>query len=159
MRPRERLLEVMDRVCADVRDKAVDSTEVPERLVVVAGDTASVVHPEGIDVYEDGGVLAFVNDSGVPFAEQTEQLIAKAVTLKPEAVLLGGSALTGRLGGAYRRILAVQLFSARYGIRTAKIADVEPAEGIIRSVGPWREAKAGPSSWAEEILTRANSPT
>ncbi|SEG94140.1 hypothetical protein SAMN04489712_14321 [Thermomonospora echinospora] len=155
MRSREQLLEVMDRVCADVRDKAVNAAEVPERLVVVAGGTGSVAHPEGVDVYEGGGVIAFVNDSGVPFVEQAEQLIAKAVTLKPEAVLLGGSALIGRPGGAYRRILAVQLFSELHGIRMARVADVDPSKGPIRSVAPWREAKAGPPMWAEEILTRA----
>ncbi|KAB2340874.1 hypothetical protein [Actinomadura rudentiformis] len=158
MRSREQLLEIMDRVCADVHGLALNAVEVPERLVVVAGAVASVVHDQGIDVFGDGGVVAFVNDSGVPFVEQSEQLITTARRMKPEAVLLGGSALAGRPGGSFRRILAVQMFSLAYEIRMARVAEVQPAQGPIRSVGEWRDAKAGPTAWAEEILERADRP-
>jgi hypothetical protein len=109
MRSREELLKIMDMVCADVHDHAVGAKEVAERLVVVASGTSSVPHAEGLEVFEGGGVIGFVNDTGVPFSEQSEELIARAAELKPEAVLLAGSALTGRPGGAFRRILAVQL--------------------------------------------------
>jgi hypothetical protein len=155
MRSREQLAEILEQVCSDVRDRAVNAVEVPERLVVVADQTVPVAHGAGVDIYEDGGVIAFVNDSGVPFVEHAEQLTSRAAKLKPEAVLLGGSAITGRPGEGYRRILAVQMFSVQHRIRTARIADVEPANGPIRSVGPWRETKAGPPVWVEEILSEA----
>jgi hypothetical protein len=140
-------------VCADVRDQAANAQDVPEHLIVVTADTTSMAHTGGLDIFEDGGVIAFVNDSGIPFIEQADSLTTKAAALKPEAVLLGGSAITGPPGGTFRRILAVQLFSKHHAIRTARIADVDPPNGTIHSVGPWREVKAGPPMWAEEILT------
>lgn len=155
MRSYEELLEVLDRVCADVAAEAPTATEVPERLIVVASDTVSVAHGGGIDLFQDGGVIAFVNDSGVPFVEQSERLVARAARLRPEAVLLAGSAIMGRPGGTFRRILAVQLFSPLHGIRTARTAELTPAQGVIESVGPWRESKAGPPIWAEKILAPA----
>lgn len=152
MRSREELLEVLHRVCTDVSEEAMNASEVSERLIAVTSETSSVAHREGLDIYEGGGVVAFVNNSGVPFVEQSEQLVARVAALKPEAVLLGGSALIGRPGGSFKRVLAVQLFSTRLGIRTARIADVPPSQGAIESVGAWRETQAGPPVWAEEAL-------
>lgn len=153
MRSREELYRIMDLVCADVRDHAVGAIEVAERLVVVTDTTAEVQHSAGTARYEDGGVIAFVNDSGVPFVEQSDELVARAVEMKPVAVLLGGSGVIGRPGGSFRKVLAVQLFSTEYGIRTTRIAPLEvDAEGFIREVQPWQQVKAGPSMWAEKIL-------
>lgn len=136
-----------------MRARAVNAIEVPERLVVVADETVSVAHGAGVDIYEHGGVIVLVNDSGVPFVEQAGELTSKAASLKPEAVLLAGSAIMGRPGGKYHRILAVQLFSGLHGIRTARVADVDPPNGPIRSIGLWREAKAGPPIWIEKLLS------
>jgi len=77
-----------------------------ERLVVVAGSGATVLDGDGVAVFQDGDMVAFVNDSGVPFVEQADQLVGQAAGLAPEAVLLGGTALTGRRDGAFRKVLA-----------------------------------------------------
>lgn len=152
MRTRDQLLEIMDGVCADVRSGATGADEVPERLIVVASGAGAVERRGGIETFGDGGVVAFVNDSGVPLVEQADQLAYKTARLKPEAVLLGGTAITGRAGGAFRRVLAVQLFSAHHGLRIARVADVEPPEGAILTAGPWRATQAGPRVWAEDLL-------
>jgi hypothetical protein len=152
MRSPEQLAGIMDFVCADVSRRALGEPEVAETLIVVANKTATVGHAGGLDVFEDGGVIAFVNNSGVPFVEQTEDLIARAAKLEPEAVLLGGSALTGRPGGAYRRVLAVQMFSARLNLRRVKVAKVEPSRGPIESIGAWTETRPGPPVWAEKVF-------
>ena len=146
----------MDIVCADVQDHAVGAVEVPERLVVVTDSFAEVRHATGTSVYEDGGIVAFVNDSGVPFVEQSDELVARAVEMRPVAVLLGGSAVLGRAGGSFRKVLAVQLFSTELGIRATRIAPLDvAADGVIGEVAPWREVKAGPPMWAEKILSPA----
>ena len=157
MRPRAELLEIMDMVCADVREQAVGSVEVPERLVVVSDSTAEVRHATGTTLYEDGGVIAFVNNSGVPFVEQSDELVAQATKMSPVAVLLGGTAVSGRPGGTFRKVLAVQLFSVLHGIRTARVAPVDTdAGGVISNVEAWREVSAGPRMWAEQILGPAS---
>lgn len=154
----ERWTAVFDGVCAEIAAGALGADEVAERLVIVAEHQASVPHAAGLDVYESGGTLAFVNNSGVPFVEQADQLITKLSPLAPEAVLLAGSALTGRPGGRFRRVLAVQLFSRLDGLRAAKIAEVEPAQGTIKTVGPWKDVRPGPPVWAEQILDQNGRP-
>lgn len=95
-----------------------------------------MVHLDGIDMYSEGSVVALVNDSGVPFVERAEHLILRAALMEPEAVLLGGSALTGRPGKTYQRVLAVQLFSRAHGIRAARIATVTPDRGLSLQSAP-----------------------
>ncbi|MCP2364190.1 hypothetical protein HD597_011210 [Nonomuraea thailandensis] len=155
MKSLDELLAIAQGLRTDIANEAVGNAEVAERLVVVSDGTASVLHSKGLETYEGGGVIAFVNDSGIPFVEQADQLIDQAASLKPQAVLLGGSALTGRPGKGFRRILAVQMFCVRPEIRTAWISEVTDDKRLISSVGPWRESKAGPRIWVEEILSRA----
>jgi hypothetical protein len=125
---------------------------VAERLVVVASGDGAVDHSAGISAYHEGKVVAYVNDSGVPFVEQSDDLIDQVAGLRPEAVLLAGSAVTGRPGAAFRKVLAVQLFSVIHGIRLARVAPVEEANGVISAVAPWKDVKAGPTVWAERLL-------
>ncbi|MGW4797346.1 hypothetical protein ACWEPC_33500 [Nonomuraea sp. NPDC004297] len=155
MKSLDELLTVARGLRTDIANEAVGHAEVSERLIVVSEGMASVLHSEGLETYKRGGVIAFVNDSGIPFVEQADQLIDQAASLKPQAVLLAGSALTGRPGKAFHRILAMQMFCARPKIRTAWISEITDDKGLISSVGPWRETKAGPPMWAEEILSRA----
>ena len=77
-------------------------------------------------------MIAFVNDSGVPFVEQADQLIDRAVSLKPQAVLLAGSALTGRPGKGFRRILAVQC--SALGRRSGRHGSLKSPMTRVRSV-------------------------
>ncbi|WP_433418739.1 hypothetical protein ACQP1V_03525 [Microtetraspora malaysiensis] len=154
MRSLDELFAIAEGLRTDISNEAVGQAEVPERLVVVSDGTAAVLHSEGLETYESG-VIAFVNDSGVPFVEQADHLIDRAASLKPQAVLLAGSALVGRPEKGFRRILAVQMFSGRPEIRTAWVSEITDDDGLINSVGPWRETKAGPPIWAEEILSRA----
>lgn len=111
-----------------------------------------MLHASGVDTYGHDGVIAFINDSGVPFVEQADDLINQVKPLNPEAVLLAGSALTGRPGGTFRRILAVQLFSKVHDLRIARIAELEPVEGPVEAVGPWKNVRPGPPTWAERAL-------
>ncbi|MEV5576620.1 hypothetical protein AB0L06_41885 [Spirillospora sp. NPDC052269] len=148
----ERWTAVLDEVCAEVAAAALGSDEVAERLIVVTKRRASIPHAAGLDVYESGGTLAFVNSSGAPFVEQADHLIRRLAPLEPEAVLLAGSALTGRPGGQFRRVLAVQLFSRVDALRMARIAQVEPSQGAVETILPWKDVKPGPPVWAERIL-------
>ncbi|WP_194927339.1 hypothetical protein [Catenulispora pinisilvae] len=152
MRSRDELLQILDGVCAEIRDSAIGDVEVAERLVVVASSEAAVDHSVGTSTYHEGNVVAFVNNSGVPFVEQSDDLIDQVAGLRPEAVLLAGSALTGRPGAIFRKVLAVQLFSVIHGIRLARIAPVEETNGVISAVAPWKDVKAGPAVWAERLL-------
>ncbi|WP_346101472.1 hypothetical protein [Nonomuraea maheshkhaliensis] len=152
----QELLAVANSVRTDITHAATGNGEVAERLVVVSDGAIAVPYADGIQTYRNGGVIAFINDSGIPFAEQAEQFVELASSMNPQAVLLGGSALTGNLGSGLRRVLAVQLFAARPRIRQAWFADITDARGLIISVSPWREAKAGPPIWAEQILSRAD---
>lgn len=152
MKSRAELLQVLDDVCADVRENAIGETEVAERLVVVASSPGAVEHATGTEAYSVGNVVAFVNDSGVPFVEQSDDLISKVSGLHPEAVLLGGTALVGRAGTNFQKVLAAQLFSAVHGIRITRIAPVEETDGVISSVAAWRDVKPGPTVWVERLL-------
>ncbi|WP_194906190.1 hypothetical protein [Catenulispora rubra] len=152
MKSRDELLQVLDGVCADVRDSAIGEEEVAERIVLVASSDGTVDAATGTSTHRAGDVVAFVNDSGVPFVEQSDDLISQVASLQPEAVLLAGSALTGRPGAAFQKVLAVQLFSVIYDIRMARIASVEETNGVISAVAPWKDVKAGPRVWAERLL-------
>ncbi|WP_127936636.1 hypothetical protein [Nonomuraea polychroma] len=94
-------LAVAQGLRTDIANEAVGNSEVSERLAVVSDGTASVLNSEGLETYEGGGVIAFVNDSGIPFVAQADQLIDEAASLKPQAVLLAGSALIGRPGKGF----------------------------------------------------------
>lgn len=63
------LLQVLDDVCADVLENAIGEAEVAERLVVVASGSGTAEHATYTEPYSGGNVVAFVNDSGVPFVE------------------------------------------------------------------------------------------
>jgi hypothetical protein len=152
VKSRAELLQVLDDVCADVLENAIGEAEVAERLVVVASSPGAIEHASGTEAYGGGNVVAFVNDSGVPFVEQSDDLIGKVSGLNPEAVLLGGSALVGRAGASFRKVLAVQLFSAVHGLRITRIAPVEESDGVISSVAAWRDVKPGPPVWVEQLL-------
>lgn len=152
VRTHDDLLEIMEGVCADVQSSAVGASEVAERLVLVTESGAAVRHEGGETIYDSGGVIAFVNDSGVPFVEQGPDFMSRTKDLHPTAVLLGGSALTGRPGSGFRKVLAVQLFSVEHDIRMTRIAPVDKVDGAISSVGQWRDVKTGPPMWAEKLL-------
>lgn len=154
MRTRDELLAILDGVCADVLENALGVAEVAERLVVVVSGEGSVDHATGDSAYREGEVVAFVNDSGVPFVEQADDLIEKVAGLHPDAVLLGGTALIGRSGAPFQKVLAVQLFAATPDLRVTRIAQVEEASGVISAVAPWRDVKPGPVVWAERLLKR-----
>ncbi|MFC4912300.1 hypothetical protein [Actinomadura gamaensis] len=152
MSSREHLVAVLDGVCLEVGRATLGNEEVAERLILITDRQTSLPHSAGLDVYDNGGTIAFVNNSGVPFVEQSDDLIRRVAPLRPQAVLLAGSALTGRPGGQYRRVLAVQMFSPLDALRAGRVAEVEPARGLIEKVLPWRNVKAGPPVWAEQIL-------
>lgn len=152
MKTRDELMTVLDMVCDDVRESTIGAAEVAERLVVVTSGDGTVEHAAGASAHGEGDVVAFVNDSGVPFVEQADDLIGKVSGLRPEAVLLAGTALIGRSDTGFRRVLAVQLFSVVHRVRITRIAPVDETDGVIAAVGSWKDVKPGPTVWAERIL-------
>ncbi|GAB3977356.1 hypothetical protein GCM10029978_066840 [Actinoallomurus acanthiterrae] len=133
--------------------QAIGLVEVKERMVLVA-EPGPVQFGQDIAVARNRDLVEVINDSGVPFTQQSASLIKQARATRPQAVLLGGTAQRTRRStpGQTQRILAAQMFAPAFGIRLAQVATVRPA--LLSPIAAIEEPERipCPPSWAEEIL-------